>query len=62
MFVGRKKELEALESFYNSNKKLLCLKGQVGMGKTTLLREFAKDKKERYMRCHDLPIRLISRR
>lgn len=45
MFVGRKKELEALDSFYNSNKKLLCLKGQVGMGKTTLLREFAKDKK-----------------
>ena len=45
MFVGRKKELEALERFYNSNKKLLCLKGQVGMGKTTLLREFAKDKK-----------------
>ena len=46
MFVGRKKELEALESFYNdSNKKVACVTGQIGMGKTTLLKEFAKDKK-----------------
>lgn len=46
MFVGRKKELEALEGFYNDDKKkVCCVTGQVGMGKTALLKEFAKDKK-----------------
>lgn len=49
MFVGRKKEIEALNSFYeDDNKKVLCLYGQLGMGKTTLLREFSKDKKHIY--------------
>ena len=46
MFIGREVELGLLNDFYNdNNKKVLCLTGQVGMGKTTLLRHFAEDKK-----------------
>ena len=46
MFIGRKKELEILSDFYNdTDAGILCVTGQKGMGKTTLLKEFAKDKK-----------------
>lgn len=46
MFVGRKEELEKLNAFYMAaNERVACVYGRVGMGKTTLLREFAKDKK-----------------
>ena len=46
MFIGREEELALLSDFYNDNTaKVLCLTGQIGMGKTTLLREFVKDKK-----------------
>ncbi len=46
MFIGRKKEIEALNGFYeDDNKKVACVYGQLGMGKSTLLREFVKDKK-----------------
>ncbi|MCR4612196.1 MAG: AAA family ATPase [Lachnospiraceae bacterium] len=46
MFIGRRYELELLEDFYKDNdKKVACLTGQLGMGKTTLLKEFVKDRK-----------------
>ena len=46
MFVGRKEELEKLNSFYMAvNEQVACVYGRVGMGKTTLLQQFAKDKK-----------------
>lgn len=45
MFIGRKNELEALNAFYEGDKEALaCVTGALGMGKTTLLRHFAKDK------------------
>ena len=45
MFVGRKKELEQLKEFYkDEKKKVACVTGSFGMGKTTLLRHFIEDK------------------
>ena len=49
MFIGRKNELEALNAFYEGDKEALaCVTGALGMGKTTLLRHFAKDKEAIY--------------
>ncbi len=46
MFVGRKKEIEALNAFYEGDKKAIaCITGSIGMGKTALLRHFAEGKK-----------------
>ena len=46
MFIGRARETEALNSFYEKAKeRVACVYGRAGMGKTSLLREFAKDKK-----------------
>lgn len=46
MFVGREKELEALNNFYvTAGSRVACVYGRTGIGKTSLLREFAKDKK-----------------
>lgn len=46
MFVGRAKEKAALNSFYEKAKeRVACVYGRTGIGKTTLLKEFAKDKK-----------------
>lgn len=45
MFIGRKKELDYLESRFQSNKsELIVLYGRRRIGKTELLREFSKDK------------------
>lgn len=45
MFFGRNSELEKLLSFYNDeNSKCAVIYGRCGIGKTTLLREFSKDK------------------
>ena len=50
MFVGRKKELSYLEEMYNKGQKsILCLYGQKGIGKTTLLMNFVKDKNVCYI-------------
>ncbi|MBQ9633195.1 MAG: ATP-binding protein [Lachnospiraceae bacterium] len=49
MFVGRAKETAALNSFYEKAKeRVACIYGRTGIGKTTLLKEFAKDKKTIY--------------
>lgn len=46
MFTGRAKEMEALNGFYEKAKeRVACIYGRTGIGKTTLLREFSKDKK-----------------
>ena len=45
MFTGRQQELEMLNDLYNSNRfEFLVLYGRRRVGKTTLLREFSKDK------------------
>lgn len=45
MFFGRNSELDKLLSFYNDeNSKCAVIYGRCGIGKTTLLREFSKDK------------------
>ena len=46
MFVGRKEELAKLNAFYETaSARVACVYGRVGMGKTSLLAEFARDKK-----------------
>lgn len=46
MFTGRTKEMDALNGFYEKAKeRVACIYGRSGIGKTTLLREFSKDKK-----------------
>lgn len=43
--IGREREMEALSAFYeNSQTNILTVLGRSGMGKTSLLREFAKNK------------------
>ena len=45
MFVGRKKELDALNSRYKSNRKEFgVLYGRRRIGKSSILNEFLKDK------------------
>ena len=45
MFIGRKKEIEQLNGFYEGeNASIAVVSGQIGVGKTSLLKEFAKDK------------------
>lgn len=49
MFVGRERELEKLNKMYNSNKyELAIIYGRRRVGKTTLIREFCKDKNSIY--------------
>lgn len=46
MFIGRTKELNALEEVYNKNGfGMTVIYGRCRIGKTTLISEFAKDKK-----------------
>ena len=46
MFVGRAKEKAALNSFYEkARERVACVYGRTGIGKTTMLKEFSKDKK-----------------
>lgn len=45
MYIGRQKELELLNGFYEGNEcKVACIRGSLGMGKTTMARHFAEDK------------------
>ena len=45
MFIGRKNEIEALNGFYEGEEaSVAVISGQIGIGKTTLLKEFAADK------------------
>ena len=45
MFIGRNDELSKLDAFYQGDEsRLFVLYGRQGMGKTALLREFARDK------------------
>jgi AAA+ ATPase superfamily predicted ATPase len=49
MYVGRQKELEELNAFYEGNQcQVAVVKGTLGMGKTTLLKHFAADKSSLY--------------
>ncbi|MBP3702714.1 MAG: ATP-binding protein, partial [Lachnospiraceae bacterium] len=49
MFVGRKHELSVLNSAYEGTKPpFVILYGRNGIGKTTLLKEFSKDKSHIY--------------
>ena len=49
MFVGRKKELNKLERLYSSNRfEFAVIYGRRRVGKTTLIREFCKNKKAIY--------------
>lgn len=46
-FIGRKRELDRISQFYNdSQDKLLLVIGDSGLGKTRLLKEFAKNEPE----------------
>lgn len=52
MFVGRKKELNTLNKAYSSDGfQMIVLYGRRRIGKSTLLREFIKDKKAIYYTC-----------
>ena len=54
MFIGRKKEIALLNAFYEGDhSKVACITGSLGMGKSTLLREFAKDKSSLYFCCYE---------
>ncbi len=49
MFVGRSKELESLEEFYRKTaSNLLVMYGHKGIGKTSLMFRFSRDKKFHY--------------
>ena len=47
-FIGRRKELEALEQEYQRDGGFVVLYGRRRVGKTTLIKEFIKDKKAFY--------------
>ncbi len=54
MFVGRKTELEKLETFFAKQTNEICsVTGLLGMGKTALLREFVKDKKYIFLTAYE---------
>ncbi len=42
-FVGRGKELKEIKEFIKSKRKILCVKGIAGIGKTTLLSKFVEN-------------------
>ena len=47
MFIGREKELESLQDRYESDKfEFVVMRGRRRVGKSTLLKEFCKGKKE----------------
>ena len=49
MFIGRKKELESLEQLYETDKfEFAVIYGRRRVGKSTLIKEFCKDKKSIY--------------
>lgn len=55
MFVGREKEKKLLEaSFRKNNNEIIVLYGREGVGKTSLIREFSKDKFMVYYHAREL--------
>lgn len=49
MFIGRKKELQSLEKLYGSRRfEMAVIYGRRRVGKTSLIREFIRDKKAIY--------------
>lgn len=49
MFIGRKKELQSLEKLYRSRRfEMAVIYGRRRVGKTSLIREFIRDKKAIY--------------
>ena len=54
MFIGRKKELEQLNGFYEGNNvSVAVVSGSIGVGKTSLLQEFIKDKKAIFFEAYE---------
>jgi len=54
MFIGRGYEIEQLNGFYeNDNCSVAVVSGGLGVGKTTLLREFSKDKNTLYVEAYE---------
>lgn len=47
-FINRKREMQTLENEYNKSKSLVVLYGRRRTGKTTLIKEFIKNKKAFY--------------
>ena len=47
-FIDRKKEIEALNKEYKKENSFVILYGRRRVGKTTLIREFIKDKRAFY--------------
>lgn len=43
-FIGRKREMEKLESEYSRDSSFVVIYGRRRVGKTTLIKEFLKDK------------------
>ena len=54
MFIGRESEVERLSGFYEGDKcAVAVVSGQIGIGKTTLLQEFAQDKKGLFFEAYE---------
>lgn len=54
MFKGRKSEIEKLNGFYEGEEaSVAVVSGQLGVGKTALLREFAKDKETIFFEAYE---------
>jgi len=54
MFIGRKSEIEKLNGFYEGEKdSIAVISGQIGVGKTALLQEFAKDKENIFFQAYE---------
>ena len=54
MFKGRKSEIEKLNGFYEGEEaSVAVVSGQLGVGKTALLREFAKDKEAIFFEAYE---------
>lgn len=54
MFIGRKKELDILQSLYlKEMHAVVCVTGSAGMGKTAMLQHFAEGKNSIYFCCYE---------
>ncbi|MBQ7148843.1 MAG: hypothetical protein IJR96_08840 [Pseudobutyrivibrio sp.] len=54
MFKGRKNEIQSLNGFYEGdNVSVAVVSGSIGVGKTSLLQEFAKDKNAIYFEAYE---------